>query len=181
MFKKVSFVVLTTLLGVLPILSFSYGAEGSSTVDKFGTQTTFTPLNSKKMKSVGKKPSPYEGVESLNEENFKKISNTLCTKGFKAYVGTDKKNVCQSQMSTSDIVYSCVWDNRGIVTYASTVQGPCSLDFAVHSGSILVTKDNTSSIPLSYGQEARSFYPTSTNQVEAQCCMRATAVSVNSN
>ncbi|MCC6273085.1 MAG: hypothetical protein IT572_06425 [Deltaproteobacteria bacterium] len=109
-----------------------------------------------------KPPPPKEVVRKVyDEEMLKKMSKTLCTEGFKAYVGTDKKNVCMNRATPPDLAYSCVWDKKGTPAFAPTPQGPCNLDYTVHADKVTVKKDNfPSNPPLSYG-------------MEAQCCFRA--------
>jgi hypothetical protein len=115
----------------------------------------------------------------LNEDALKKISSSLCTKGFKAYVGTNKKNVCQSKASSPDIAYSCIWKKKGTPAYSPTLQGPCNLDYTEHRGNI-ITKDRFWPYPpSSYGVEPRS-NPPSSYGVEAQCCYRAAVGPVTS-
>lgn len=181
MFKKISLTVLSLTLAILPILYFSYlsyGEERKTTVQESSSQTISTPSTSKKSKpetttttynTNTTTTTKVQPRQVLNEETLKKISNTLCTEGFKAYVGTDKKNICQSQVNAPDIAYSCVWNRKGTSAYAPTTQGPCTLDFTEHRGSILITKnDFVSNPPLSYGSEA-------------QCCYRAAKGSIHSN
>ena len=105
----------------------------------------------------------------ITEDTLRKIANTLCTEGFKAYVGTDKKNICGKEITAPDIAYTCVWDKKGKMAYAPTAQGPCNLDFTEHRGSIAVTKEKfNSNPPLSYG-------------TEVQCCYRAAKSPASSN
>lgn len=97
----------------------------------------------------------------LDEDALKKMSGSLCVDGFKAYVGNDGKNVCQGKANSPDIAYSCVWRENGNAAYAPTPQGPCSLDYAEHTVSVLITKTEFMAYPpLPYG-------------TEAHCCFRA--------
>ncbi len=177
MFKKISLVVLGLSFGGL-YFCLSY-AETTTTVEQNTTQTTVTPSVSAKTKN-SKKASVAEPIitttsntsvtttkeipqprKVLDEETLKKISATLCTQGFKAYVGTQKKNVCQSQARSPDLAYSCVWGKKGKAAYDPNLGGLCNLDFTEHHGSISISKENfPSHPPLSYG-------------TEAECCFRA--------
>ncbi len=126
-----------------------------STVEPFTTSSSNTTSSTSTTVEVEQPRKVY------SEDTLKKISNTLCTDGFKAYVGSDKKNICQSRVTPPDIAYTCVWDKKGTMAFAPSVQGPCSLDYTEHKGSLVITKDAyRSKPPLSYG-------------VEAQCCYRA--------
>lgn len=106
-------------------------------------------------------PPPKEVVHKVyDEEMLKKMSKTLCTEGFKAYVGTDKKNICLGKATAPDIAYSCVWDKSGAAAFPASAEGPCNLDYTEHRGSIAVKKDlYANHPPLDYGKEA-------------QCCFR---------
>jgi len=108
-----------------------------------------------------KPPPPKEVAHTVySEDQLEKMSNTLCSDGFKAYVGSEKKNVCKSKATTPDLAYSCVWDKDGPAAFAATPKGPCNLDYVEHQGSVLITKDNfADDPPLKYG-------------MEAQCCFR---------
>jgi len=124
---------------------------------------TTTAVTSTTVTTTEVKPPPAKEVvrKVYDEEMLKKMSKTLCTEGFKAYVGTDKKNVCMNRANPPDIAYSCVWDKKGTPAFAPTPQGPCNLDYTVHADKVTIKKDNfPSNPPLSYG-------------VEAQCCFRA--------
>jgi len=95
-----------------------------------------------------------------DEEMLKKMSDSLCTEGFKAYVGQDKKNVCASHAAPPNIAYSCVWDKKGTEAFAPTQQGPCSLDYTDHNGTVIIKKENfANDPPLDYGKQA-------------ECCVR---------
>ncbi len=171
MYKKISLTALVLALGALLNSHPSYGEPKTTTVEETSTQTTSTPATVK-----SKKASPATTTTTsntrltttkeseprivLNQEALKKMSKTLCTEGFKSYVGDDKKNICGGQAVSPDIAYSCVWHKKGDAAFAATVRGPCNLDFTEHRGSIIVTKSYyTSNPPLPYGSEA-------------QCCVR---------
>lgn len=174
MSKKNLSAALIILFGATFFSHLSYAEQKVTTTEETTTQTTTTPRGSKKAPAtttttsntsatVTKEAAPKPELDSrtvLNEEMLKKMSNTLCTDGFKAYVGSDKRNICQSRVTAPDIAYSCIWDKRGNAAYAPTPQGPCSLDFTDHKGSIVITKNDFSNPPLPYG-------------TEAQCCYRA--------
>jgi hypothetical protein len=188
MFKKIPFPILGLFLSGLLISPFSYGQEktttSTTTVEQTTTQVPKKTTTHRKVRHVSKPaqpveeqttsvtstttttevkpPPPKEVVHKVyDEEMLKKMSNTLCTDGFKAYVGGDKKNICLSKATPPDIAYSCVWSKKGTQAYAPTPQGPCNLDYTEHRGGITVKKDNfAKNPPLSYG-------------TEAQCCFRA--------
>lgn len=103
---------------------------------------------------------PGEMHPVKDEEDLKRMISQLCVDGFKAYVGNDKKNVCQTKATSPDLAYSCVWHDEGTAAYSPTAQGPCTLGYAVHKDSIIVTKAEFTSPPLPYG-------------TEAQCCFRS--------
>lgn len=174
MSKKTTSLLFALSLGALLHSASSYG-ETTTTVEQTATQsqtathvvprhvvrrarraaTTTTTLNTT---ATTVQTSPRK---VLDADTLKKISNTLCTTGFKAYISSDRKNVCQSTASSPDIAYTCVWSKHGAAAYSPMDQGPCSLDFVEHRGSVVITKENyKSSPPLAYG-------------VEAQCCFRA--------
>ena len=177
MFKKTSFAIIGVSVGMLFISPISHAENKITTVEETTTQVV-TPRTSKKTIPEHTTTTSNTSVTTtkeaeprqvLSEDTLKRISNTLCTQGFKSYVGTDKKNICQSKVVAPDIAYSCVWDKKGTAAYAPTTQGPCSLDFTEHRGSILITKnDFASKPPLSYG-------------TEAQCCYRAAQGPISSN
>jgi len=172
MLKKISFVLATAsiAIGFLFVSVVSFGQGATTTTEQTTTEVN-TVKPSKKARATmssttsttittTSRPAP-QVRQVLDEDTLKKISHTLCSDGFKAYVGADKKNLCYGKANTPDIAYSCVWDKKGAAAYAPTAQGPCTLDFAEHRGSIIVTKEAySSSPPLSYGKEA-------------QCCFRA--------
>lgn len=165
MLKKRLFII-STLVFTLLVFSKVSLTETKTTVEETTTQTT-VPTGKRNKPVTTSSTSTTEVVTKtqprkvLDEEALKKMSNTLCTDGFKSVVGVDKKNVCQGKAAAPDIAYSCVWNKKGAAAYAPTEQGPCSLDFAEHRGSIVITKeDYSSSPPLPYG-------------TEVQCCFRA--------
>ncbi len=174
MLKKISFILgaLTVGAGFFLASFASFGQSATTTTEQTTTEvqaTTPVPKKAKKAVTTSTSSSttitttsrPAQPRQVLDEETLKKISNTLCTEGFKAYVGSDKKNICQGKATTPDLAYSCVWDKKGAAAYAPTAQGPCTLDYAEHRGSVIVTKETfASSPPLAYGKEA-------------QCCFRA--------
>lgn len=160
-----------------PHLSFAvdtYDNKKTTTVEQTTTQTTTTAP--KPVAHPVKKVAPVTTINSktttvttkdgelrkvLDEDALKQMKDTICAEGFKAYVGNDKQNICQSKATVPDIAYSCVWDERGNAAYAPTEKGPCALDYSEHQASIVVTKSEfTASPPLPYG-------------TEAQCCFRA--------
>ncbi|MCC6272945.1 MAG: hypothetical protein IT572_05720 [Deltaproteobacteria bacterium] len=96
-------------------------------------------------------------------ETLKKMADTLCVDGFKAYVGDEGKNVCRSWATAPDLAYTCVWNKKGPPAFPPTPQGPCSLDYTEHRGNVIVTKSQyKSNPPLDFG-------------TEAQCCYRSAA------
>lgn len=175
MFKKKLFILSSLFVVLLATYSISFAESKTTTVDETTTETT-VPAKNKRTKPVTTVTSTSSTTTTqvqprkvLDEDTLKKISNTLCTEGFKASVGGDKKNVCQSRASSPDIAYSCIWNKKGAAAYAPSKQGPCTLDFAEHKGSIIITKeDYASNPPLSYG-------------TEVQCCFRAAKDSAVSN
>ena len=170
MSKKFLFPILSALLAMSAFSSVSSAQEKTVTT----TVETVQPAPKRKGRAepaptvitttttVVTPPPPKEVVRKVyDEEMLKKLSKTLCTDGFKAYVGTDKKNVCKSKATTPDFAFSCVWDKDGPPAFAPTTQGPCNLDYAEHQGSIKIQKENfPSHPPLDYG-------------LEAECCFRA--------
>ncbi|MDO8462350.1 MAG: hypothetical protein Q7S98_05780 [Deltaproteobacteria bacterium] len=177
--KKLSLTVLSLALGILFKSGLAYAEQKTTTVEQTSTQTSSTPAVSKSKKAV---PSTTTTTNTrytttketearivLDQEALKKMSKTLCTDGFKAYVSNEKKNICGGQATSPDIAYSCVWDKKGDAAYAATAKGPCNLDFTEHRGSIVVTKSYyTTRPPLPYGSEA-------------QCCVRTARDSTASN
>lgn len=155
------------MVGVLAAPVFGTAQEKTTTIQETTTSTT-VPATKKKVPATTSTTTTTEITtketqprQVLDVEALKKMEDTLCADGFKAYVGTDKNNVCQTKATAPDIAYSCVWDKQGTAAFAPTAQGPCKLDFTNHSGSIVVTKtEYDSPPPLSYGKEA-------------QCCFRA--------
>ncbi len=151
----------------------TYNSNKKTTVEQTTTQTTSTAPAAR---PVAKKAAPVTTTTSntttlttkegdlrkvLDADALKKMDDSLCVNGFKAYVGNIDKNVCQSKATAPDLAYSCIWKEEGNAAYAPTPQGPCALDYAEHQGSIIVAKnDYKSDPPLSYG-------------TEAQCCFRA--------
>ena len=110
---------------------------------------------------VVKPPPPPQMVarKPYDEETLEKMRETICAPGFKAYVGTDKKNVCLTKATAPDIAYSCVWDKDGPPAFAATTQGPCNLDFTEHRGRVVIKKETfADDPPLSYGKEAICCY-----------------------
>ena len=172
--NKISFAAVGLVLGTLSGVASTYATDTYNSNKTTTVQQTTTQTTSTAPRPVVKKVAPVttettttltttEGDvrKVLDEDALKKISDTLCAKGFKASVGNDKKNVCQGKATVPDIAYSCVWTEEGNAAYPQTPQGPCTLDYAVHQDSIIVTKnDYASSPPLSYA-------------TEAQCCFRA--------
>ncbi|MBF0104403.1 MAG: hypothetical protein HQM16_03645 [Deltaproteobacteria bacterium] len=149
----------------------TYDNKKTTTVEQTTTQSTTTkpkpvviykrskPVLTKETTTVTIKEGALRTV--LDEDALKKMLDSLCVDGFRAYVGNDKKNVCQSKATTPDIAYSCIWKENGNAAFAPTDQGPCALDYAEHKESVIITKDDyTASPPLAYG-------------TEAQCCFRA--------
>jgi len=121
--------------------------EATTTIQSTTTTTTPPPP-----RMVARKP--------YTEGELKKLGDSLCTKGYKSYVGTVEKNVCNPQAKSPDIAYTCVWDEKGPQVYPQNTQGPCSLDFAEHKGNVVIQKDKFPDPPLAFG-------------TEAQCCVRA--------
>jgi hypothetical protein len=180
-FNTKSLATVSVTLGLLLSSQLSHAADTynnkkTTTVEQTTTQTTSTaprpaarpaprpvakvaPVTTSSTTTVTVKNGDLRKV--LDEDALKKMSDSLCTEGFKAYVGNDKKNVCQGKAEVPDLAYSCVWNESGNAAYSPTEQGPCSLDYSVHKDSIVVTKNEyTANPPLSYG-------------TEAQCCFRA--------
>lgn len=153
------------IAGVLIVGHFVYAETSSTTVQQTTVQTV-KPRVVKKAKPVVEETTTITTVKEseprqvMTQDTLKKLSDSLCTKGFKPYFGTDKKNVCRSKAETPDIAYSCVWKDKGPAAFEPDMKGPCGLDFARHSGRIVIDKNTyTSGPPLKYG-------------VEAQCCVR---------
>ena len=122
-------------------------APAPATTSVMSTTTTTTEV---------KPPPPKEVVNTVySEDQLEKMSKQLCVEGFKAYVGSDKNNVCKSKATTPDFAYSCVWDKDGPAAFAADAKGPCNLDHVEHKGSVIITKDNfADDPPLKYGAEA---------------------------
>lgn len=174
-FKK-TISILTSSFTMLLLFSSAMAAEKKTNVEVRAEETLVEDTTPHSSRNAKKTPATTEKINTytttttttevkpravLDEETLKKISNTLCSEGFKAYVGNDKKNVCQSRASSPDLAYSCVWNKKGPVAYAPSEQGPCRLDFSEHKGSVIITKENYKERPpLDYG-------------MEAQCCFRA--------
>jgi len=184
MLNKALFSILSLSLGTFLFSTISYGQTTSTTTTSTTVQeTTKKATTSTRKKAVKpaatakpvdsttvyqstttttevKPPPPKEVIHKVyDEEALKKMSKTLCTDGFKAYVGSAKANVCSTRAAAPDIAYSCVWDKDGNPAFAPTASGPCNLDYTKHQGSIVITKDAFKDPPLSYGKEA-------------QCCVR---------
>lgn len=177
-FHTMSIAVMGLSLSTLCSGQFSFAADSynnkkTTTVEQTTTQTTTTAPRAA-VRAV-RRAAPARPISQtttvtvkdgelrrvLDEDALKKMSGSLCVSGFKAYVGDDHKNVCQSKANTPDIAYSCVWRKNGSAAYAPTPQGPCILDYAEHTASVLITKTEfLSSPPLPYGSEAH-------------CCFRA--------
>lgn len=157
MFKKIAIAILALSFSA----SLAYGQTSITTT----TQTKSPRIHHKKAITTTTSDTtvvtPAEPRQVLSQEMLKKISSTICTPGFHAYVGNEKKNVCQNKATAPDLAYSCVWDSKGTEAYKPSAKGPCTLDFAEHADKVVITKsDYKSSPPLKYG-------------VEAQCCFRA--------
>lgn len=106
-------------------------------------------------------PAPPRTV--YDQDALKKLSeaNKLCVEGFKAYVGTETKNVCNSTANPPDLAYTCAWDKDGPPAFPPSQQGPCTLDFTDHRGEVVITRDKwKDNPPMKYGSKA-------------QCCFRA--------
>lgn len=153
------------IIGMLIVAHFVYGETSSTTIEQTTVQTV-KPRVVKKAKPAIETTTTVTTVKEaeprqvLTQDTLKKVSDTLCTKGFKPYIGNDKKNVCRGKVSAPDIAYSCVWDSKGPAAFEPDTKGPCSLDFARHQGNIIIDKASyVSRPPLKYG-------------VEAQCCVR---------
>jgi hypothetical protein len=172
-FKKMTFYLLSVPFLILGFSSWAYAQQKTTTTTttvESKTQTK-TPVKKKAAETTSVMstttttevaPPPMKEVihKPYDEEMLKKMSDTLCTEGFEAYVGTEKKNVCLGKAVPPDIAYSCVWDKDGPAVFTPTRQGPCSLDYTEHRGSITIKKDNyASDPPLGYGKEV-------------QCCFR---------
>ncbi len=155
MLRKIVISTLSVSFYILGISFSSYGQEpvqSTTTVQQSSTQVQTTPVRKKSKRVIQPsstttstsstttvtevKPPPPVARKVMDEETLKKMSETLCTKGFKAYVGTDKKNLCLGKASPPDIAYSCVWEKKGTPVYAPTLSGPCSLDFVEHRGNV---------------------------------------------
>ena len=171
MLKKLSFSILSAYLGMLMFCPVLYGQAKTTTTTvetvqpapaRKGRRAQPAPVVTTTTTTVETPPAPKEIVRKVyDEDTLKKISDTLCAEGFKAYVGTDKKNVCKTNATAPDFDYSCVWQKKGPPAFAPSLQGPCNLDYAEHKGSIKIGRDNfPSHPPLDYG-------------MEPQCCFRA--------
>src|SRR5262245_21820264 len=191
MLNTLSFSILSASFGVLLAAPVAYGqttVPEKTTTTTIEQTTTVTPAptpTKKKVTTPAKTPAakPVEQTTTIqsstittevkpppkkevvrkvyDEETLNKMRDNLCTQGFKAYVGSDKKNVCMGKASPPDIAYSCIWHKKGAGAFAPTAQGPCSLDYAEHKGSIVIMKENfPHDAPMDYG-------------MEAQCCFRA--------
>lgn len=174
--NKVSLTIFSLALGMVFNVHSSYAGDtyNSKKTTTVETTTQSTTTAPRPVARPAKKPEvtttsstttlvTKEGDirKVLDEDDLKKMSKSLCVTGFKAYVGGNKKNVCQDRAAAPNIAYSCVWTEEGDAAYAPTAQGPCGLDYSEHQGSIIIAKsDYASSPPLRYG-------------TEAQCCVRA--------
>lgn len=168
MYKKTLLSILT--LSLSAALVSSAFAQSSTTSNT--TTITTTQSKSPVARHHAKKAAPLitdttvtstpaEPRQVLSQDMLKNIKGTICSPGFRAYIGNDKKNVCQSKATSPDLAYSCVWDSKGTEAYKPSSKGPCMLDFAEQVDKVVMTKsDYKSSPPLKYG-------------VEAQCCFRA--------
>ncbi len=182
-FKKIPLAVVSLSLGVLLTSQIASAAETynnkkTTTVEQTTTQTSTTtapratpraapkvvPVTTTSNTTTTLTTKEGELRKVLDEDALKdlaKLDNGLCAEGFKSSVGNDNKNICQGKGVAPDIAYSCIWKEEGNAAYAPTPQGPCTLDYAEHKGSIIVTKNDYKSFPpLPYGSEA-------------QCCFRA--------
>lgn len=162
MYKKILFSVLTLSLSVALVSSVAYGQSITTTTT---TQSKARAIHHKKavttISDTTVTTTPAEPRQVLSQDMLKKNSSSICAPGFQAYVGNDKKNVCQNKATAPDIAYSCVWAQKGTEAYKPSAKGPCTLDFAEQLDKVVMTKsDYKSSPPLKYG-------------VEAQCCFRA--------
>ncbi|HKY63705.1 MAG TPA: hypothetical protein VJR29_09820 [bacterium] len=96
-----------------------------------------------------------------DQETLEKMEDKLCVTGFKAHVGSESKNVCNSMANPPDLAYTCSWDEEGPPAFPATKQGPCTLDFTEHRGEVVITRDKwKDNPPMKYGSKA-------------QCCFRA--------
>src|SRR5215467_14351226 len=92
-----------------------------STTTAVPPASTTTVIQSNTTTTEVKPPPPKEVVHKVyDEEALKKMANTLCTNGFKAFVGATKKNVCSMKATAPDIAYTCVWDKEGNPAFAPT-------------------------------------------------------------
>jgi hypothetical protein len=88
-------------------------------------------------------------------------AGALCAQGFKAYVGNDKKNVCQVNAEPPDLAYTCVWKEKGPASFAATSAGPCTIDYAEYKEKLPMDRSHyKSSPPFAYG-------------TDVHCCFRA--------
>lgn len=187
MYKKITATIFSILLGAF-VSAQVYAETKTTTTEETTVQTKTVPQKTSTTQTTSTvqtspprhstvKPKPatttttynntsettitnFEPRKVMDEEALKKIQATLCTPGFKAYISTDVRNVCQSTVKVPDIAYSCVWKKKGPAAFAETDQGPCSLDFTKHNGSVAVSKATyPHNAPLAYG-------------TEAQCCLR---------
>lgn len=175
--RKVSFKIVVLSLVFLgtqvAYAANTYDNKKTTTVEQTTVQTTSTapapvkkaaptkPFTTTSTSTSTVTTTPGEMRKVLDEDALKKMSDSLCVKGFKPYVGNDTKNVCQGQAVVPDLAYSCVWTEDGSAAFAPTPQGPCTLEYAEHKKSLIITKtDYSISPPLPYG-------------TEAQCCFRA--------
>ncbi len=169
MFKKILLVAVSVALGTFVISQQSYGASTTNTTVQSTQHTVTTTPTAKKAKVVV--PPTVETTDTTvtttpatsrpvyDQASLKKMD--VCTDGFDAKVGNDKKNVCLGKATAPDVAYSCIWRKKSESAFPSTPQGPCNLDNSEHRGTIVITKaDYKSSPPLSYG-------------TKAECCFRA--------
>jgi len=180
MIKKFTLILLSLTLGMLWVSTPSFSqTTTSTTVESVTTKTPVAPVKRAPVRrstsarpveqttavtsttTTTVPPPPKEVVHKVyDEEALKKMSKNLCSAGFKAYVGTDKKNVCLNQATPPDLAYSCVWDKNGVSAFEASDKGPCNLDYTTHHGSVTIKKDlYKNNPPLDYGKEV-------------QCCFR---------
>lgn len=143
-----------SFLAISLLAPLAYAQTTTTTVEQSTTQVQPAPVTKSKKARAAKPvevtnttvtttqvesaPQPLVPRKTYNEDTLRKISKTLCTEGFKTYLGRDKSNLCLGKASPPDIAYSCVWDKKGTPVYPPTVSGPCNLDFAEHKGNVSV-------------------------------------------
>lgn len=151
----------TTVPSVTSVPAKQQSQAPKVTTPKYYSRRSSTPLVTTTTTTISS-PTPTPR-KIYDEDLLKDISNTLCTDGYRAYVGNENKNVCQGKAESPDIAYTCVWKKKGPQVYPASMAGPCNLDYTDHMGEYAITREYYKrSPPLPYGSEV-------------QCCFRAAA------